>query len=76
MDANAELFETFANDSLVRQFGRLDVSANEVPAVGVPKAFWMTVRKQHSTVAHKGSRCDRDPGSHGCTRASSCSGPH
>ena len=53
MDTNTEFFETFPTDGLMRRLARLDMSADEVPAVGIPPTRWMAVHQEHETVAHK-----------------------
>ena len=52
MDTNTEFFETFPTDGLSRRLARLDMSADEVPAVGIPPTRWMAVHQEHETVAH------------------------
>ncbi len=53
MDTNTEFFEAFPTDGLMRRLARLDMSADEVPAVGIPPTRWMAVHQEHETVAHK-----------------------
>ena len=53
MDVDTEFFEAFPTDGLVRQLARLDMSADEVPAVGIPPTRWMAMHQEHETVAHK-----------------------
>jgi hypothetical protein len=36
MNVDSEFFKALSRDGLVRQLVRLDVSADEVPAVGIP----------------------------------------
>ena len=55
VDMDTELFEAFPTDSLVRGLARLDMSADEVPAVGIPPTRWMAVHQEHETVSHQGS---------------------
>src|SRR5688572_3455613 len=43
------------------------MSADEVPAVGIPPTRWMTMHQEHETVAHKRSDGDRSLGDHGGT---------
>jgi hypothetical protein len=53
VDVDAEFFEAFATDSLVRQLARLDMPADEVPAVGIPPTRWVAMHQEHETVAHE-----------------------
>jgi len=54
VDVDTELFEAFPADGLVRQLVRLDMSAGgEAPGVGIPPTRWMTMDKEHETVAHE-----------------------
>jgi hypothetical protein len=53
VDVDTEFFEAFPTDGLVRQLARLDMSADEAPAVGIPPTRWMAMHKEHETVAHK-----------------------
>jgi hypothetical protein len=53
VDVDPEFFETFPTDGLVRQLARLDMSADEVPAVGIPPTRWVAMYQEHQTVAHK-----------------------
>ncbi len=64
---DTEFFEALPPDGLVRQLARPYMSADEVPAVGVPPARWMAMHQEHETVAHKCSYCDRSLGDHGRT---------
>lgn len=50
---DTEFFEAFPTDGLVRQLARLDMSAGEVPAAGIPPARRMAMHHEHETVAHK-----------------------
>ena len=68
MDTNTEFFEAFPTDGLMRRLARLDMSADEVPAVGIPPTRWMAVHQEHETVAHQGRDRDRNPGDHGGCR--------
>ncbi|GAA2153932.1 hypothetical protein GCM10009844_39060 [Nocardioides koreensis] len=53
VDVDTEFFEAFPTDGLVRQLARLDVSADEIPAVGIHPTRWMAMHQEHETVAHK-----------------------
>jgi hypothetical protein len=53
VDVDAEFFEAFSTDGQVRQLARLDMSADEVPAVGIPPTRRMAMHEEHETVAHK-----------------------
>jgi hypothetical protein len=64
---DTELFEAFPTDGLVRQLARLDMSADEVPAVGIPPTRGMAVHQEHEAVAHKCSDRDRNRDDHGGT---------
>jgi hypothetical protein len=65
VDVDTEFFEAFPTDGLARQLARLDMTADEVPAVGIRLTHWVAMRHQHETVAHKCSGCDLNPGDHG-----------
>jgi hypothetical protein len=53
VDEDTELLETFPAEGLVRRLARLDMSADEVPAVGIPPTRWMAMHQERETVAHK-----------------------
>ncbi len=53
MDVDTEFFEAFPNDGLVRRLARIDMSADEVPTVGIPPTRWMAMHQEYVTVAHK-----------------------
>jgi hypothetical protein len=53
VDVDPEFFEAFPPEGLVRKLARLDMSADEVPAVGIPLTRWMAMHQEHLTVAHK-----------------------
>jgi hypothetical protein len=53
VDVDTEFFEAFPTDGLVRQLARLDMSAYEVPAVGIPPTRWMEMHDEHETVSNK-----------------------
>jgi hypothetical protein len=53
VDVDPEFFEAFPADGLVRQLARLDMPADEVPAVGIPPTRWVAMHQEHETVAHK-----------------------
>jgi hypothetical protein len=53
VDVDPEFFEAFPTDGLVRQLARLDMPADEVPAVGIPPTRWVAMHQEHETVAHK-----------------------
>jgi hypothetical protein len=53
VDVDPEFFEAFPPDSLVRYLARLDMSADEVPAVGIPPTRWPAMHEEHETVAYK-----------------------
>jgi hypothetical protein len=55
VDVAPEFFEAFPPNDLVRQLARLDMSADEIPGVGIPLTRWMAMHQEHQTVAHKGS---------------------
>ena len=74
MDTNTEFFEAFPTDGLTMRLARLDMSADEVPAVGIPPTRWMAVHQEHETVAHKGRYGDRNPGDQGGCRRTAFSG--
>ena len=61
---DSEFFKAFPNNGLVRQLARLDMSADEVPAIWIPLTQWMAMHHEHETVAHKCSDRDRNPGDH------------
>jgi len=65
VDVDAEFLEAFSTDRLVWQLARLDMSADEVPAVGIPPTRRMAMHQEHETVAHKCSDGDRNLGDHG-----------
>jgi len=71
VDVDTDFFKTFARDGFVRQLARLDVSADELPAVGVPPTRWITMHQQRVTIANKQSKCDGNPGDHGGTLSAS-----
>ena len=50
---DTELFQAFPLDRLVWQLARLDMSADEVPAVGIPPTQWMAMHQEHPAVAHQ-----------------------
>jgi hypothetical protein len=50
---DTEFFEAFPTDGLMWQLARLDMSADEVPAVGIPPTRWMAMHEERETVAHK-----------------------
>jgi hypothetical protein len=45
MDVDTEFFEAFPTDGLVRQLAPLDMTADEVPAVGIPPTRWMAMHQ-------------------------------
>lgn len=51
-----EFFEAIPTDGLVRQLARLDMPADEVPAVGIPPTRAVAMPQEHETVAHKCSQ--------------------
>jgi len=53
VDVDTEFFKAFASDGFVRQLARLDVSADEIPAIGVPPTGWITMRQQRVAIANK-----------------------
>jgi hypothetical protein len=53
VDVDTEFFEAFPPDGLVRQLARLDMTADEIPTVGIPATGWMAMHQEHETVAHK-----------------------
>jgi hypothetical protein len=53
VDVDTEFFEAFPSYGLVRRLARLDMSADEVPAVGIPPTRWMAMHQEHETVTHK-----------------------
>jgi hypothetical protein len=53
VDVDTEFFEAFPNDGLVRRLARIDMSADEVPTVGIPPTRWMAMHQEYVTVAHK-----------------------
>ena len=59
-----EFFEAFPTDGLVRRLARLDMSADEVPAVGIPPTRWVAMRQEHETIAYKCRDGDRSLGDH------------
>ncbi len=50
---DTEFFEAFPTDGLERRLARLDMSTDEVPAVGIRPTRWMAMHQEHETVAHK-----------------------
>ena len=58
VDVDTEFFEDFPMDGLVRQLARPDMSADEVPAVGIPPTRWdgdvAGARDRLSSVQRKG----------------------
>lgn len=50
---DSEFFEAFPADGLVRQLALLDMSADEIPAVGIPPTRWVATRQEHEPVAHE-----------------------
>ncbi len=55
---DAEFFEAFAVDGLRGGLTGVDMSADEVPAVGVPAARRVAVAQERETLADQ--ECDRD----------------
>jgi hypothetical protein len=55
MDLDSEFFEAFPADGLVRQLAGFDMSADEIPAVGIPPTRRVPMHQEHETVAHKES---------------------
>jgi hypothetical protein len=53
VDVDTELFEAFPTDGVLGQLAGLDMSADEVPAVGIPPTRWMAMHQEHETVAYK-----------------------
>jgi hypothetical protein len=51
VDVDTEFFEAFPTDGLERQLARLDMSADEVPAVGIPPTRWMAMYQEQETVS-------------------------
>ena len=47
VDVDPEFFEAFPPDGLVRQLARLDMSADEVPAVEIPPTRLMAMHQKH-----------------------------
>ena len=58
------LFATLASGRLFRRFGDLNVSADQVPAVGVPTSSGMPVTEQEPSVLNQ--RRQRDLDRHSC----------
>jgi hypothetical protein len=48
-----EFFEAFSADGLVRQLAGFDMSADEIPAVGIPPTRRVAMCQEHETVADK-----------------------
>lgn len=48
MDVDTEFFEALPTDGMVRQFARLDMSADKVPAVGIPPTGWMATHQERT----------------------------
>lgn len=59
VDSDAEFFEALTDDRLARQLAQLNMSPHKVPTVGIPRARWVAMGEEHTTVAHQAS--DRDP---------------
>jgi hypothetical protein len=55
VNVDPEFFEAFSADGLVRQLAGFDMSADEIPAVGIPPTRWVAMHQEHETVAHKES---------------------
>jgi hypothetical protein len=53
VDVDTEFFEAFPNDGLGRRLARIDMSADEVPTVGISPTRWMAMHQEDVTVAHK-----------------------
>jgi len=53
VDVDSEFFKAFASDGFVRQLAGFDMSADEVPAVGIPPTRWIAMPQQHATIANK-----------------------
>jgi hypothetical protein len=47
LNVDPEFFEAFPPDRLMWKLARLDMPADEVPAVGIPPARWMAMRQEH-----------------------------
>lgn len=65
--SDAELLETLPDDRLLRQFARFDMSADEVPTVGVPPTERMSVCEKHLAIANQYGNGDRRPQAHPST---------
>ena len=50
---DTELFEALPNDGLERHLARLDMPADQVPAVGIPPTRWMAMHQEHEAVMHE-----------------------
>lgn len=60
LDLDADLLAALAPDGLLGRLTRLDVSADEIPAIGIPAAVTMPMTQKSPPVAHENGNSDRD----------------